>query len=47
MNAADFSLEAWATHKKGNSKTGEKCFMKIKGFLGIIKQMMMNVGNNI
>lgn len=47
MSAADFSLESWATHKKGSSKTDEKRFMKIKGFLGITKQMMMNVGNNI
>jgi len=47
INAAGFSLESWTTHKEGNSKTDEKRFTKIKGFWGIIKQIMTNVENNI
>lgn len=46
-NAPGFSSESWATHKTSNCTTDEKHFMKIRQFLGVIKQMMMNVGNNI
>lgn len=46
-NVAGFSSESWATHKTSNYTTDEKHFMKIRWFLGVIKQMMMNVRNNI
>jgi len=40
-------LRPWAPHKIGYSTRDRKHFVKISGFLGVIKQIVMSIGNSI